>query len=289
MTTCVFCGSPGPMTREHVFPQWLRALFPGLDKVDFTQQLRTTEGDKRRAYSGRPFSVAVKDVCRRCNNDWLSQMETDAKDILTPLMLDHSRTLTASEEYTVALWATKTILTVQGANIDEQRALGPNSYEWVYKHRAPLPDSLMWLGRYRGRGQWPLALHEHAIVLNQLGDPPPGPNATTNAFNVVLAIGHLLVWTFGHKLVDGSQMHGDSNKRLILIWRSSGADIHWPPAQSFDTDDELETLSRQTPTEITHAPRRGWCRSDRSLHPVGRSRHDPILAALDELRDALLG
>ena len=55
MTTCVFCGSPGPMTREHVFPQWLRALFPGLDKVDFTQQLRTTEGDKRRAYSGRPF------------------------------------------------------------------------------------------------------------------------------------------------------------------------------------------------------------------------------------------
>jgi hypothetical protein len=25
------------------------------------------------------------------------------------------------------------------------------------------------------------------------------------------------------------------------------------------------------------------------LHPAGRSRHDPILAALDELRDALLG
>jgi hypothetical protein len=27
---CIFCGSDARLTREHVFPQWLRDVFPDL-------------------------------------------------------------------------------------------------------------------------------------------------------------------------------------------------------------------------------------------------------------------
>ena len=144
------------MTREHVFPQWLRGLFPGLGSVEFIRRLRTREEDIEHSFPGAALSVVVKEVCRRCNNDWLSPMETDTKDIITPLVLGQARTLNASEQYTVAVWATKTILTVQGANIDAQRALSPSSYEWFYKHRAPLPDVFSAVGATAAVAQRPL-------------------------------------------------------------------------------------------------------------------------------------
>ncbi len=61
---CAYCGSEGPLTREHLFPGFLQKLMPTYD-VNLS--------------SARPGKVTgpttIRDVCRRCNNERLSALD----------------------------------------------------------------------------------------------------------------------------------------------------------------------------------------------------------------------
>jgi hypothetical protein len=66
---CAFCESPGPLTREHVWPRWLHA-----------------SGDYPLKYHSIPDKVlpaeqVVKDVCAECNNGPLSSLDDYAKSL----------------------------------------------------------------------------------------------------------------------------------------------------------------------------------------------------------------
>ena len=63
MSHCAYCESPGPFTREHIWPSTLIRKF---------DQLRTYNSKTNRFYIGDPV---VKDVCAGCNNGRLSQLD----------------------------------------------------------------------------------------------------------------------------------------------------------------------------------------------------------------------
>lgn len=101
------------------------------------------------------FDVIVRDICTTCNNGWMSQLEEQVKPILTPMLRDQPRTLTAPEQHLLATWATKTALTMQGANIGGERFTPAADYHWFHDRRVPLPNAHIWLC-YGGQGNWPL-------------------------------------------------------------------------------------------------------------------------------------
>jgi hypothetical protein len=66
----------------------------------------------------------------------MSQLEQQMKPILTPMLLDQPRTLTSPEQHLLATWATKTALTMQGANIGGERFTPAAQYpSSVYRAR----------------------------------------------------------------------------------------------------------------------------------------------------------
>src|SRR5690349_12765505 len=85
--SCIFCGSSGPMSREHVLARWIHKRFPS----DGTQEHwhRTEAGDgtvKERRYRIVPFELTVREVCRGCNNGWMAELENVIRPILDPMM-----------------------------------------------------------------------------------------------------------------------------------------------------------------------------------------------------------
>jgi alkylhydroperoxidase family enzyme len=76
----------------------------------------------------------VTDICEVCNDGWMSRLEQEAQPILTPMLLDESRTFTAPEQQTVATWATKTTLVMQGANIGGEHFTPAEDYRWLRPH-----------------------------------------------------------------------------------------------------------------------------------------------------------
>jgi hypothetical protein len=91
---CIFCGAFG-VTKEHVFPHWLRAIFPrlptdthtfgSLDWIDMPTVGQITIPRQKKG-PGQAGSKKVKVVCKDCNNGWLSTMEQSTKPLLERLV-----------------------------------------------------------------------------------------------------------------------------------------------------------------------------------------------------------
>src|SRR5438105_14988233 len=73
---CIFCGADAKLSREHVFPQWLRELFPDLGEADYLRRIVTFSTDEHHVRPGAPFDVVVRDVCRDCNPGWMEKLQT---------------------------------------------------------------------------------------------------------------------------------------------------------------------------------------------------------------------
>ncbi|MGV8883833.1 MAG: hypothetical protein ACOH19_16925 [Rhodoglobus sp.] len=152
---CAFCGSPGPLTREHVFGNWLSKI--GLDNDPVEHFAGPLNRIPRPMGVGTPFRQTVKNVCAECNNGWMGNLEEIAKRVLTPLILGESGRISADDQSAIAMWLQKTALVsmlLSSASDREQGyGLPPSEYAALYAQRAalaPLQSSMFWAGRYEG-------------------------------------------------------------------------------------------------------------------------------------------
>ncbi len=111
--TCVGCEQPlvnGIASREHILPEWLAAEVedPALSLKHYRHDEEAAADELLRTHGLGSF--AIKNVCARCNNGWMSRLETKAQPTLLGLM--HMRTslfqLLAEERANVSAWAIKT-------------------------------------------------------------------------------------------------------------------------------------------------------------------------------------
>src|SRR5262249_3469650 len=121
--TCIFCTKRPPevkITREHIFGDWLRELFPRDDKTTHTHGIITFPPQAKPSLwlnprgQGHSGSKKVAVVCRNCNETWLSNsVEDAAKPILVPLIVGRSGALSRDMQRCLALWAAKTTMTAE--------------------------------------------------------------------------------------------------------------------------------------------------------------------------------
>ena len=226
---CIFCGADAKLSREHVFPLWLRELSPTSARATISAASSRSPSTSTTFGRGAPFDVVVRDVCRDCNHGWMEKLETQARPILTPMLQDEPRVLTAPEQQVVATWATKTMLTMQGANIGGERIVGLDRYRWFYDNRTPISVSYVWLCRYSDRTRWPMSIHQWGMTVVHGAEGPPNPEGAMNGFGVVYAIGPLTFWLFGYDLPGDLQTSAGSDDAHLLIWPALGPDVRWPP------------------------------------------------------------
>src|SRR4051812_3812996 len=91
---CVFCGEPGDMSKQHVWPKWLKPHNPatGTHHLAQTGVFHTFEpaaatsppGSELR--QGPAGSRKVRRICRPCNHGWIRQfVEEPAKPTVLAL------------------------------------------------------------------------------------------------------------------------------------------------------------------------------------------------------------
>lgn len=102
---CAFCTSRGPLTREHVWPQWLAEVIDRKQPV----MARAGGGVEYREWKTRPLQHVVQRVCAACNSGWMSRLETAAKPLLLSMIRGEARTYSRDEHWVMARWAAKTV------------------------------------------------------------------------------------------------------------------------------------------------------------------------------------
>lgn len=104
MRPCLFCGITQPLTREHVFPDWIRK-----------SGRRPSEGVEQSSVLPRPLRVdcytwRLKVMCKICNNEWGSALEQAAQPSLEMMIEGQVVQLAPPAQESLAKWAYKTAL-----------------------------------------------------------------------------------------------------------------------------------------------------------------------------------
>lgn len=163
----------------------------------------------------------TRSFCRSCNGGWMSRLEEHVRPVLEPLMLGHESTLTATEQQTLALWSTKTMLAFQSIEDQQTRFARDEDFRRLYSLMAPLPYGQVWLGaNVHGEAGWYRA---HSIRL-----PTSAANAI-DGFGAMLSVGFAVL--YGVFLFDGaSQLRLLGDGAFVLLELGAREDeLLWPP------------------------------------------------------------
>jgi hypothetical protein len=126
--SCVFCGG-APVTKEHVWPDWMRRR-ENIREARAHRQMFEHHGQVKedRGWEGQPFQMTVRAVCRECNNGWMYDLEGKAEALLSPMLDGRGRELHRGGQRQLAAWALKTALMFDQASAPDSRAFPPGHY-----------------------------------------------------------------------------------------------------------------------------------------------------------------
>ncbi|MGA2282513.1 MAG: hypothetical protein ABSH07_02370 [Candidatus Dormibacteria bacterium] len=143
--SCVFCGSVGSLTREHVFPAWLRSLARFPQGRYRTGVIGST--DELHDWVGLAFNHTARRICRECNSGWLSRMEVAVSDLFHQLQEGHHVLLDERRQRLIAVWLYKTALTVTLTQSHEASRIPGAHFRLLRETGSPPVGTRLWLGR----------------------------------------------------------------------------------------------------------------------------------------------
>lgn len=163
--SCFWCGTQGDLTKEHVWPRWMVPYAHDLQghhaeavfKVGRSNEgaWSTTE-QSTRSKQGSQLTAKVREVCRRCNNGWMSELEQAAKPLLLRLMSPPplgALSLDPTQSALIASWALK------GAWMRELTSRGtPTATRQMRSYLGstgmPPPGARVWIAQHQGQLRW---------------------------------------------------------------------------------------------------------------------------------------
>ena len=148
--TCVFCGAPAD-SQEHVWPNWAAPLLADEGPLPhFHQVIQEGRPAEERRYSKDAYSVTVGIVCERCNNGWMSDLESRAKPYLGSMLRGHGRALHQAGLRTLATWALKTSMMVEHMHGAKRHIIPAEEYVHLFEHGEPSRRVRVWMAAYAG-------------------------------------------------------------------------------------------------------------------------------------------
>ncbi|KAB1160981.1 hypothetical protein F6X68_06645 [Micromonospora sp. AMSO12t] len=244
---CRFCGTTNrQITKEHVWPDWLREYLPALRQYGHIERWNSAGG--RQQWQQPVLTATVRVFCGACNNGWMSQLEDAAKRIVGPMVVGNAVKLDANAQQTVANWvALKGLVAAQTSSVEQP--IPESHYRRVYHLKGAPPNTMrVWIGRRLNLADpnWPRRAQlfgAHFIpVTDKLPVFPVPPDferyrSEGGVFNAtIFQVGHFFALALQHdwpglraRPNPGSAAAG----ALRPIWPTART-VEWPPPRPVD-------------------------------------------------------
>jgi hypothetical protein len=237
-SVCIFCvGSP--VTAEDGWPRWIGRGYPTPGVIRATRL-----GTEERTFLIDRIELKVRAVCKRCNNGWMSDLETRAERVLLPMIQGMPKTLSRELQRIAATWAVKTAMVLEHTlGNTSEKYWSPSERASFAKAPHDLPaETVVWISAYEGS----MLAHFSGGVraITSLSSPEPLADST----RATLVIGKLVLQveadryeeTTGRKGLVWPPPHSQKAEWISPIIHN---EVHWPPA-GFLTDAELVAFAR---------------------------------------------
>ncbi len=194
---CIFCGRT-PVSREHLWPNWLGQEAALRESFDHRIEQEADGLETRDVkFSTPPFNQVVRVVCGPCNAGWMSAIEANAKPILQDLIYGRGRTLDPGDQRKLATWAF-----LKACLFDElhprERVVPAEHRQRFFTYRQPPATGIaIWLGTYEA-----LQVGHYAYQGLRVGSEGLSEPGEPNIYTVTITAGALIIQVAGSLLPD---------------------------------------------------------------------------------------
>jgi hypothetical protein len=254
---CIFCGQPG-VTREHVWPRWLRSIFEDSDRV--THEVWSERPERpsvNRTWTNKPISTTARIVCKACNGGWMGSLEAENSGLLGAMIRGVPQSLTEEEQERITLWCIKT-----GLMLD--RVSMPNDHpRLLFATRRPMDYSAIWLTSCNDQTvAMSHTIKRLAPELRLLPEAAPSDEALlfsgTGRFEGYLqtirigAFASQILWSDSRDAVESVTGWPDSLHHA-RIWPTEDVAVPWPQT-IIPTPADLDRFATRIPPPADHFP-----------------------------------
>jgi hypothetical protein len=227
MKPCIFCGAPAD-SKEDLFPRWI------LKRVKTGVPLYRQIGEDPPTITDDQ-EVRLPCVCSKCNNTWMSRMETTVSRTLGPMIEDIAFTLDRQNQQTLTEWALKC------AMINDTGAPHPRFFTDAechgFRQKRTIPDrTLAWVARFTGR-----SLDSNGVDFTLIEPLSQELLVRGHVYNIM--VGHVVIqvlsWhpepAHAHKIIRFRSADGPWDSLTAQIWPIEKKNVPWPPPLSLST------------------------------------------------------
>ena len=253
---CIFCGGTG-LSKEHIWSDWLSNLIPHNDQHgEYWSSMHGNSGSKEVNWTIPPVSSTrqgcvlqrkVRNVCKRCNNGWMSRVVNRAKPYVEQAVLGKSFKVNLKEQNDLAAWIGITTVSQEFVN-RRARRIPPEDRTVLMTTEIPPLSWSIWIAKYEGQWWAPMG-HYHIPI--SYSKPPTDSDPVLLSGELQLTtftLGELLVHVFTSSqaaMIETyrSYIAGASNPwKLQQLWPIVQDTLSWPPSCSFG-DHEVDSLA----------------------------------------------
>lgn len=248
---CVFCGRA--VTREHLFPFWLRDAVGGAGAATHYRAAPAAapppigaQLEYDHSLQAGDVDVVVRAVCARCNNTWMNELDHALEPLIVPLIRNQPQHIGEDDRTLLATWATKIAMLLEHtravSDLTRRRPLvPPAAHHELYKLRLPPPFTRVWMlrvspaviGAWWRTGPVPVAWFDPDAA-RALG----APNGSLTTFVTgMLGFGFQLLYAPATETYDRlAQRRSELGAEFMrLLWPPSEP-LEWPPPAALDRD-----------------------------------------------------
>ncbi len=254
---CIFCRrSKYPLSKEDIFPKWLAREFPRKDKSKFKVEQFLSGGPEGpggeklgQFHAVGNLGFVVSGPCERCNNGWMSRMETRVKPILRPMMWGKSSELGPDERLALTRWLIKVAIMYEYRESrlkNIPRYFKPRDRLALATEPHTLPPNIhVFLGHYGGN--FALWTSDAPVPMQILSR---GERSEFSTYSLTFSIGQLAfqLFTLRWPVESGATemkftLPEVFDLATVQLWPATYGTIRWPPEVKLD-DEGMHNLSR---------------------------------------------
>lgn len=198
--SCIYCGRKGSLSKEHVFGQWHQKIAPNehprtrhmVSLRPFHSEYGSHLGKGRLNRNRAPHLAQLRVACERCNNSWMSAIQSNAKPHLEKLLSGAWPAFKPSEIEDICKWVKMVVISLEFAH--PETAAVSAVERLIFSHTQAIGENWqILLGRTSENRRTGQFWHRGAAVFeNASGAIPAKCNVQTTTFYLGSAFFHAI-------------------------------------------------------------------------------------------------
>jgi hypothetical protein len=194
--------------------------------------------------------LSIRCVCKSCNNGWMSDLESQTKKYLQPLLMGEKCVLDFSSQTTIALWSLKTAMVLEALDQQQQRIYTQQEREQLQKLSIIPWRTSVWLATSIDRSLFLSAKNRHMSAED---------TSKISGASITMAFSHVVIQVFTIRVppevgpstcVTANVRCGPWEQATIQIWPAKTTPVMWPPQLALNSEAGLDALAERFSTTV---------------------------------------